>query len=357
VFVSGSSSGTLPVALVNAVSNDLSFGYWFKTTMTAPTAAQWYGGVSLVDAEVCGVTNDWGTALIDGGKVCLGIGNPDMTIKSVSSTYNDGAWHFVTATRSQVSGTITLYVDGVQVATASGANTNALTAPSLIGFGRNPCVSSGVYTGSLDDAIAYSRVLTPTEVTNLFNFYNSAPLPLLWLSFTGQPEGLVIHLKWETSHSINDDRFNVERSTDGSTYSVIGVITDQGGTPAGSGANIYTFADTDPFQGDNFYRIRQIDKDGRSSWSSVLAFSPEARTSGIHLQSNPVADHVTLVNNENLLIQRIHILDISGRVLRDQVPNSSNSTIDIRTSGIAPGYYLVTVSGGGKFMAIPFIKR
>ncbi|HZE83134.1 MAG TPA: LamG domain-containing protein, partial [Puia sp.] len=206
-FLAGTSSGTLPAALVLALSGDFTLGYWFKTTVSAPTAAQWYSGVSLVDAEVCGVTNDWGTAMIDGGKLCMGIGNPDITIKSTAATYNDGLWHFVTATRNQAAGTIILYVDGSQVASSSGANTSVLNAPTLIGLGRNPCVVSGVFSGSLDDVVAYNRVLTGAEVANLYNFYNSVPLPLHWVSFDGHVDNGHVYLEWETADESNNDRF------------------------------------------------------------------------------------------------------------------------------------------------------
>lgn len=63
-FTAGSSSGTLPGSLVTALQNDFSIGYWFKTSMTAPSSTQWYGGTALVDAEVCGGTSDCGCRAI-----------------------------------------------------------------------------------------------------------------------------------------------------------------------------------------------------------------------------------------------------------------------------------------------------
>src|SRR5690606_23491997 len=89
-FTAGSSTGSLPLALVQAVKDDLSVGFWFRPTTNAGFSDQWYGGRALVDADVCGGTTDWGTALIDGGKVAVGIGNPDITIESTAGGYNDG---------------------------------------------------------------------------------------------------------------------------------------------------------------------------------------------------------------------------------------------------------------------------
>ena len=111
-FTQGVSSGTLPGALQVSIQKSFSFSFWLRTSMNASSSTQWFGGSALVDAEVCGGTSDWGIALIDGGKVCFGIGGADFTIKSTLN-YNDGNWHFVTASRDQAAGSITLSVNGV----------------------------------------------------------------------------------------------------------------------------------------------------------------------------------------------------------------------------------------------------
>lgn len=356
-FIAGVSTGTLPGSLATALSGDFSIGYWFKTSMTAPTATFWYSGIALVDAEVCGGTNDWGTALIDGGKVSMGIGNPDLTIKSTASNYNDGVWHFVTATRNQVAAVITLYVDGSQVATTSGTNPGALNAPTLVGMGRNPCVAGAVYTGDLDDAIAYNRVLSSTEVTNLYNYFISTPLPLRWKSFTGQVEDGQVYLKWETENSINNDRFEIEHSADGAGFSVIGVVSDKGGAANASGGAVYSFTDPHPVKGNNFYRIRQVDIDGKYSWSSVVEFTIGTAPSAIHLQSNPVADEAILVNSEQLPVRSMQVVDVSGRVLIDQSLNSSNSILKINAQSLRPGYYLLRVNAAGRNITLAFLKQ
>jgi hypothetical protein len=355
-FTAGTSTGTLPAALATALSNDFTIGYWLKTTMTAPSSGQWYGGSALVDAEVCGQTNDWGTALIDGGKIALGIGNPDITIKSTLATYNDGAWHYITATRNQSAGVVILYVDGSQVATASSTNTTPLSAPPLIGLGRNPCAATGVFTGSLDDVIAYNRVLSAAEVTSLFNFYNAVPLPLQWESFTGKADQDAVYLEWKTANAVNNDRFQIERSNDGMGFSAIGMLPQPGGAAGTFGIAVYHYTDNNPSKGNNFYRIRQIDKDGKYSLSPILEFTVGDPVSGIHLQINPVADEATLVNDDQLRVQRMQITDLSGRILTDQAFESTNSLLKIHLPALPPGYYLMAVTAAGHKTIIRFIK-
>ena len=347
-FTAGTSTGSLPVGLITAMSNDFTLGYWFKTNMTANSSSQWYGGNAMVDAEVCGGTSDWGTALIDGGKMCFGIGNPDLTIKS-TLTYNDNTWHFVTATRNKAAGTIILYVDGVQVATTSGTSTVALTAPSFLGLGKNPCASSAMYTGSLDDIIAYNRVLSGSEVTNLYSYSVGTVLAVKWLSWTGAVNGNHIDLQWQTDKSTDNDHFEIEHSTNGTAFSVIGTVAD------GNGA--YAFTDNSPAKGNNFYRIRQVDKDGKYSWSSVIKIIYSNNSFGITLQTNPVADELVLVNSNQLQVQRIQVTDISGRVVLDQMLHNSNALIKMPVQNLRPGFYIARVSIAGSSTTISLVKQ
>ena len=356
-FTAGLSTGMLPGTLVAALKDDFSIGFWFNTTMTAPTSTQWYGGTALVDAEVCGGTSDWGTALINGGAVAVGIGNPDITIVSTGTSYNDGNWHFVTATRAEAAGTITLYVDGVQVATNSSTATSARTAPTLIGLARNVCVATGVYTGSLDDVIAYPRVLSSTEVNNLYTYFNTVALPLTWESFTGQAKAGQVILNWQTGNVKGNDRFTIERSTNDSNFAQIGWLSNSDGIVTDPGTYQYTFTDPNPSPGNNFYRIKQTDIDGRYTYSHVIevTIGPGAHP-GLRLHNNPVTSSITLINSSQQRVERLQIIDLTGRMLIDQAPHSTNVWITQDVQHLQAGYYLLRTFSNNISATLPFIK-
>jgi Concanavalin A-like lectin/glucanases superfamily len=356
-FTAGSSTGTLPLGLVTAAQSDFSFGYWFKTSMVANTGTQWFNGNAMVDAEVCGATSDYGTALIDGGKVCLGIGNPDITIKSTSASYNNGSWHFVTATRNQAAGTIILYVDGVQVASSTGTNTGILNAPTLVGLARNPCVAGGVFTGSLDDIIVYNRVLSGAEVTTLYNFLNASTLPLQWLSFTGTFKGNDIELEWEVEKSVNNDHFEIEHSTDGIHFFVAGSRKDNESITGSAGSSSYIFIIAAPANGTHFYRIKQADKDGKFTLSKTIKMQVRNIASGLYVQSNPVAAELLLVNHNQLMIRQLQLLDASGKIVTSIPVNSNNASIRTDVQNLKPGYYLLRVVGVNGNTTLPLIKQ
>jgi hypothetical protein len=350
LFTSGTSSGTLPVV----VTGNFSIGFWIKTTMTANSGSQWYSGNSLVDAEVCGVTNDWGITLMNTGKVAFGTGNPDKTIISTSN-YNDGFWHFITATRSIAStGTMILYVDGSQVASLTGVNVSSLTAPTIIGLGRNNCTGAN-YTGSLDDLIFYGRVLSGAEVSSLFTIEGAVVLPLNWISLNGEIEQNKILLQWQIANSKDNDHFDVERSFDAQNFSSIGKL------PANDNATTasisFSFEDGSPENGINYYRVKQTDVDGTYSYSKIIALTFHHSSAEIKLLSNPVqSSELTLLNTGGELIREINIIDLTGRVIAHKYLNTKNSSIPIGLNNLSRGYYIIQVNVSAKKIALPFVK-
>ena len=357
IFTAGSSVGDLPVSLVTAVSSDFTMGFWFRTTMVAPTSAQWYSGSALVDAEMCGETSDWGTALIDGGRVALGIGSPDITIKSTASNYNDGNWHFVTVTRNRTSGTVILYMEGVQVATSSGTYTGALNAPSSIRLGSNPCAPSTVYTGSLDDLVFYNRVLSSTEIASLYNQLNAFVLPLRWVLFTADVRNGQAKLQWQVEDVVNNHHFDVEHSIDGVHYFVKGSVGNGAGTVANSGLASYLFSDATLSSGTNFYRIKQVDVDGKFTYSKTLQLKIDLRNQGLRLLSNPASSDLVLMNGDQQRLLRLQVTDMAGRILIDKPLQSTATAVTTRIGSLKPGNYLLKVRSMNGVVTIPWIKQ
>jgi len=356
-FAAGTSTGQLPLALVTALQNDFSIAFWFRTTMTAPASGQWYGGTAMVDAEVCGGTSDWGTALIDGGKRSLGIGNPDITIKSINS-YNDGNWHFATAVRNQAAGSITLYVDGAQQATSTGTSTSSLIAPSFIGFGMNPCNPSILYTGGLDDIIAYNRVLSASEISNIYTYMTLVALPLRWVSFKAVVKETDITLKWTIDQAVGNKYFETEHSSNGIQFNHVGTVAATSATSAVSDQLDYMFDYRNAVQGAHYFRIKQVDADGRFSFSKTIVVSIKLANAGIKLQTNPVQNTLVINNTEQKKIQQVLITDRTGRTLKLLTLQSNNISLPVDVQQLPAGSYLLQMKlANGENYSIMFIKQ
>jgi hypothetical protein len=147
-------------------SMDWTIAFWVRTTATGGTP-QWYNGKGLVDGEVGGVTDDFGTALV-GSKAAFGVGNPDITITSTTSI-NDGQWHHVAAARSAYTGLMQIYVDGQLQASAVGPFGPKISPPNLRLGSIQTGASGGFLSGALDDVQIFNRVLTASEVATVMN--------------------------------------------------------------------------------------------------------------------------------------------------------------------------------------------
>jgi hypothetical protein len=74
-------------------------------------------------------------------------------------------------------------------------------------------------------------------------------------------------ISWNTNKEENNDRFIIERATDGLTFTGIGLVTGAGNRTTVSN---YNFTDNEFTEGNNFYRIKQVDMDGHASYSVVV---------------------------------------------------------------------------------------
>lgn len=154
------------IVIPNVVSSDFTLEYWMKTSATGGAGTQWYSGNGIVDAEVGGVANDWGTSILS-NKLAFGIGNPDITITSTSNV-NTGNWMHVAATWQQSTGTMQLYINGVLEASGTGS-TNSRNAPPRITIGEIQTNISR-FGGSIDEVRIWSTVRTQAQIkANMFN--------------------------------------------------------------------------------------------------------------------------------------------------------------------------------------------
>lgn len=170
-------------------------------------------------------------------------------------------------------------------------------------------------------------------------------LPIELLNFSATPFEKSVHLNWATDNEISNDRFVIERSFAGSQWIQLAMVEASGQT-----ADEYTFVDEAPVDGQNIYRLRQIDLDGSYAIYGPAVADFSAATLGVH--PNPAGD-VLRFNRDLSAADEVILHDGSGRVLSQL--NLNNGTANV--SNLQPGIYVLRVREGNRMETVRFVKK
>jgi hypothetical protein len=159
-------------------------------------------------------------------------------------------------------------------------------------------------------------------------------LPVELISFDGEQIDNGISLNWKTAQEINNSHFIVERSRDGVDWDSIGVELAMAGN---SGAN-YSFFDTRPFSGTNYYRLIQVDIDGSQKTFNTIAVDYKL----FNIESYVYQQNNILYLKNCDLYQRFKLMDSSGKIIMDQ---DFNSQYHVDVSNLSSGIYYLNLIG------------
>ncbi len=193
-----------------------------------------------------------------------------------------------------------------------------------------------------------------------FYFANSlnATLPLELISFTATLVGNDGVLNWKTTSEINTSHFEIERSVDGRNYQVIA----KQNTFNSPGTHVYSYIDrgiTSVGHMPVFYRLRQVDIDGRVTYSHVVILN--LTNAPVFLfYPNPVVEQATIVFNTQTAEQvKLEVIDATGRMLRYSTSNipPGRSNITLNLGDLPGGYYQLRVNGKSIHQHRSFLKK
>lgn len=148
----------------------------------------------------------------------------------------------------------------------------------------------------------------------LINCYgNPLTFPVEFTYFTAQKSEKTIELLWETALEINNDRFEIERSTDGLEFYPLGSVEGVGNSDV---AQQYNFTDQNPVFGSMIYRLKQVDFDGAFTYSGTqeVLYTPGIEVS-MHVYPNPCTDFIKVSSDGDLSGSLLKVLDQQGRLI------------------------------------------
>jgi hypothetical protein len=194
----------------------------------------------------------------------------------------------------------------------------------------------------LSDKTFYWPSYMKADLKSLSPFNNSV-LPVKLFSFTAHAEGNQIIQQWKTATETNNDHFVVQRSADGkNNWTDIATVKSKGNSLQ---SQSYLSYDEQPLNGDNYYRLLQVDKDGNTNVSEIRLVHIELNVPLVNVFPNPSHGDIsfTLENYQGSSIQ-VQFSDINGKLLFNQkmpVQTKSKYKISLQQKPAAGIYNLV----------------
>ena len=296
------------------------------------------------------------------GGIALYNGLPLVATNSLIQNYSaDGYWE-VEPTSGNYTSPITTVPYGV---TLFANNLTGMTTPQVCRIiksaGSNNAgqhhvawQACGTHTPINAQASPQSFLITSTG-TQGFSWFNigtpnSQALPVELLSFSGDCNEGQVTLSWQTATEHNSDYYEVEKSRDGMNWQVLTTVE-----AAGNSTQLLNYGTTDAhaMEGNNYYRLTQVDIDGTSKTYDVINVSCSGTSKGYFTAyPNPSTGTFQVILNDKQMVGtgQLRVKDTKGSELL-------NRTIEVKPGinmfsvtdlNLAPGVYYIQIVQGDR---------
>ena len=243
-------------------------------------------------------------------------------------------------------GTITVPKSGLEYIGQAGTRYRIRPFFDLTG----PYGGQSQFTGDVVINLTDGSGLTCTYEDNALM---SSTLPVDLISFNGIRKDRQINLSWKTISEYNNEGFVIERGHKiayGMEWIRLGFIESKGTTQE---LQTYSFIDQNPKEGINYYRLKQLDYDGKHEYSFIVAveYSSKNRSTSIGIFPNPAKDLLMLKNGEG----KVTIFNILGQPVKYLTIDANETTIQL-TDLLNGQYYLQVLQEDGKVVTKQFAK-
>lgn len=169
------------------------------------------------------------------------------------------------------------------------------------------------------------------------------PLPIELLNFNATLADNIIDLKWETATEINNEFFIVEKSTDATNFEFVDRIVGAGNSNINL---IYHTKDLNPIKGISYYRLKQVDFDGKQSYSSIVSVNYSPNVLDFNVYPNPNDGEVINISftNDSKPYQ-IRIIDTKGYEIYSEKIWGSNNYKITPANKLKSGLYIISLIG------------
>ena len=182
---------------------------------------------------------------------------------------------------------------------------------------------------------------------NLY-FYKGLPLPITLASFDAVKKGSEAKLDWVTSMESNNKGFHIQRSKNATNWETLDFLN---GVGYSNQDNAYTYTDGKPTSGVNYYRLKQEDFNGRTSYSDikVLRFTDKQELN-LTVFPNPTREAVYVdLSSFGSGNATLSLVNAAGKIILTKNISilNGNYNTSINVSKFAKGNYVLQVKNAG----------
>ncbi len=199
------------------------------------------------------------------------------------------------------------------------------------------------------------RVIVPmfagANTVSFTNICGNVPLPLQLLSFNVTLVSNQAKAVWKTTDEMNMEGFDVERSTDGNSFKFIGHVFAENRQ-----SNSYSVVDMNPEMGVSYYRLKMIDKNGKTTFSKVIAINNK-EIEILSLYPNPVAKNMIVTHAKATSGAALKVMSFQGQTLLAHSVSAGSVTTSVDVSTLPKGGYLLIYENGTSRSTSKFVRQ
>ncbi len=192
-----------------------------------------------------------------------------------------------------------------------------------------------------------------------FNLNQAPPLPVELLFFRAKETDKGIHLTWQTGNESNNWGFNIQKVVGSGQLVNEDWQTLKFVRGAGTSLDIqnYSYLDQDLSNKVHYYRLKQMDFDGRFTFSPIVSVKTTENSyqPNFKISPNPVVSDVLTIRMIGAETAKVHIYSLSGKLIKKIVIKSPET--DIPTGNFSAGVYLLAIQSGNHRVFKKFLLR
>jgi F5/8 type C domain/Secretion system C-terminal sorting domain/Fibronectin type III domain len=220
-----------------------------------------------------------------------------------------------------------------------------------LNFGINP---NNIPSYGMAVTSANNTALSSGQIDNfIFQQSNSSPLPVMLLNFTANE---VNHdhvlISWATSMEHLSDYFIVMKSVNGKDFQPMDKVNAAGESES---ELHYSINDNKPSPGTNYYRLKEVDKDGKFYLSPIVSVKFDV-PNGFEIYPNPTTDYANITTQRDPITD-VKLMDATGKTIQNIHLSGTETTYRLNVSALPLGIYFVSVKTNTAIYRQKLVKK